>query len=362
MGVHKPHLLLVLLYCSFLFYSAIARPAVRNLHTHHEFQRLLNYHKDVTGLPVVVDFYSDGCGPCRMVAPHFKRLAKQFKNRVVFAKVDINANRETAGFARIRSMPTFHFYVNGKRVHQFSGADVNQIQTYADRYAREAEANNVRVTRDALLEFYKEHAPEKATEENIDKVMAKAGGEKGGAGHRKLHKALVKKYGKGPETEKRYVPGETGKGKEKGRGRERERAGSGRGRNGGVDRDAGQKGQAKVEANLHLASMEELEAELERRREKEEVEREQKMDEEESEDDDTETADAAFQVWTPDDQNITERVVIIGGGPAGLSAAIYAARSGLSPVIVAPPAGGQLQGKGKHAWVWLWFDMIMVMF
>ena len=41
-----------------------------------------------------------------------------------------------------------------------------------------------------------------------------------------------------------------------------------------------------------------------------------------------------------------EKVVIIGGGPAGLAASLYAARAGLQPLIVAPPAGGQLLGKG----------------
>jgi len=44
----------------------------------------------------------------------------------------------------------------------------------------------------------------------------------------------------------------------------------------------------------------------------------------------------------------TEKVVIIGAGPAGLAAAVYASRAGLSPVIVAPPVGGQLMGKGVN--------------
>jgi thiol-disulfide isomerase/thioredoxin len=41
-----------------------------------EFDRLIKKHATETGLPVVVDFYSDGCGPCRMMAPIFKKVAK----------------------------------------------------------------------------------------------------------------------------------------------------------------------------------------------------------------------------------------------------------------------------------------------
>merc|ERR1719174_2574276 len=41
-----------------------------------------------------------------------------------------------------------------------------------------------------------------------------------------------------------------------------------------------------------------------------------------------------------------EKIVIIGGGPAGLSAAVYAARAGLEPLVIAPSFGGQLLGKG----------------
>lgn len=48
---------------------ATARPLVRNVRTDDEFRRLLKHHAEVTGLPVIIDFYSDGCGPCRQVRP-----------------------------------------------------------------------------------------------------------------------------------------------------------------------------------------------------------------------------------------------------------------------------------------------------
>mmetsp|Transcript_19271 Transcript_19271/g.31154 ORF Transcript_19271/g.31154 Transcript_19271/m.31154 type:complete len:181 (-) Transcript_19271:1689-2231(-) len=52
---------------------ASARPIVRHIRSTHEFDRLMKKHATQTGLPVIVDFYSDGCGPCRMIAPIFKK-------------------------------------------------------------------------------------------------------------------------------------------------------------------------------------------------------------------------------------------------------------------------------------------------
>jgi thiol-disulfide isomerase/thioredoxin len=95
-----------------------ARPTVRNVKTNAEFKKLLKHHAEVTGLPVVVDFYSDGCGPCRMVAPHYKKMAEQYKGKAVFAKVDINYNRETASAQQISSMPTFQVRCHDTMCHQ----------------------------------------------------------------------------------------------------------------------------------------------------------------------------------------------------------------------------------------------------
>ena len=68
----------------------LARPRA-----HCTFANCLPITRDVTGLPVIVDFYSDGCGPCRMIAPVYKALSKEFKGRAIFTKVDTNRNMET---------------------------------------------------------------------------------------------------------------------------------------------------------------------------------------------------------------------------------------------------------------------------
>jgi thiol-disulfide isomerase/thioredoxin len=87
---------------------------IREVRTYDEFKGILAHHKDDTGLPVIVDFYSQSCGPCHMIAPAYKRIAKEYQGKAVFVKVDVNRNHETSSACRVYSMPTFQFYLGGK--------------------------------------------------------------------------------------------------------------------------------------------------------------------------------------------------------------------------------------------------------
>jgi thioredoxin 1 len=64
--------------------------------------------------PVVVDFYADWCGPCKMIEPVIHKLSEEYQGRVKFVKVDTDANQELATQFGIMSIPTVMFFSKGK--------------------------------------------------------------------------------------------------------------------------------------------------------------------------------------------------------------------------------------------------------
>ncbi|KAK3803842.1 hypothetical protein RRG08_029434 [Elysia crispata] len=77
---------------------------------------------------VVVDFFATWCGPCKAIAPQLEAWATEFQGQVLFIKVDVDENEETAEAAEVSAMPTFHFYKGGQKVDEVVGANKAVIQ------------------------------------------------------------------------------------------------------------------------------------------------------------------------------------------------------------------------------------------
>lgn len=72
--------------------------------------------------PAFVDFWAAWCGPCRMIAPAFEKLAEKYGNDINFAKVDVDEAPELAAKFGIRSIPTLLLIKGGKIIEQVVGA------------------------------------------------------------------------------------------------------------------------------------------------------------------------------------------------------------------------------------------------
>lgn len=85
--------------------------------TDANFEELVN-----SGKPMVVDFWAEWCGPCRMVAPIIDELATEYEGKVTIGKMDVDSNDEVVGRFGIRNIPTVLFFKDGNMVDKVVGA------------------------------------------------------------------------------------------------------------------------------------------------------------------------------------------------------------------------------------------------
>lgn len=83
-----------------------------------------NFEQEVlkSDVPVMVDFYADWCGPCKMVGPVVEQLAEEYAGRIKVGKINVDENMTLAGQYRIMSIPAIMFFKNGEVADQIIGA------------------------------------------------------------------------------------------------------------------------------------------------------------------------------------------------------------------------------------------------
>ena len=87
--------------------------------------------------PVLVDFFAEWCGPCKMMKPVLEKLKKKMGNKIIILKIDIDKNISLSSEYRVQSVPTLVLWKQGEIIWRQSGAlSLNELEQILLSYIR----------------------------------------------------------------------------------------------------------------------------------------------------------------------------------------------------------------------------------
>ena len=182
------------------FLNSYVLGTVLPIKTQKELDGLLAFHSHTTGIPLIVEFVSEDCGPCKAFQPIYKKAANKYKGHLAFYTIDIDANSEMsvalADHYSITIVPSFLFFESGKQSRTVNSIDPTSLLAIVEEVVHDSKLKgtyvNKYVTEESLIRFYEQHDVEKVNDAGsiIDTFGRKTA---------KLMRLLKKLYGKIPE-------------------------------------------------------------------------------------------------------------------------------------------------------------------
>jgi len=109
---------------------AQAEPQILKIKNKQEFEQAIKDNKKV-----IIKFYGDWCGYCKMIAEDFDELSKEYGDKVKFIEVEVTDNQDLAKEHDIRGVPAFESIENGTKKDSFSGANKDKLQAAVKKLA-----------------------------------------------------------------------------------------------------------------------------------------------------------------------------------------------------------------------------------